>query len=90
MALVDFGGDDQSRIAALYRAYLDNGDPGRVSGPGSFTMVIAEFGHFWESVVRTYAAAEATGEQQAHSVDRVAELLDRPLRSHHIEEISTR
>jgi Ser/Thr protein kinase RdoA (MazF antagonist) len=87
MALVDFGGDDQSRIAALYGAYLDNGGPGRVSGPGAFTMVIAQFGHFWESAVRTYAAPQATDEQQAHSVDRVAELLDRPLRPHHIEEM---
>ena len=87
MVLVDFGGDDQSRIAALYGAYLDNGGPGRVSGPGAFTMVIAQFGHFWESAVRMYAAPGASDEQRAHSVDRVAELLDRPLRPHHIEEM---
>jgi Ser/Thr protein kinase RdoA (MazF antagonist) len=87
MALADFGGGDQRRIAGLYRAYRDNGGPGRVSGPGSFTMVIAQFGHFWESAVRTYASPEATDEQRAHSVDRVAELLGLPLRPRHIEEM---
>jgi Phosphotransferase enzyme family len=86
MALVDFGGGDQHRIAAIYRAYLDNGGPGRVTGPGSFTMVIAQFGHFWESAVGTYVSPNATDDQRAHSMDRIAELLSPPLRPHHIEE----
>ncbi len=87
MALVDFGRADPGRIAALYRAYLDAGGPGRIRGPASFTMVIAQFGHFWESAVRTYVAPEATAEQRAHSVDRVAELLNPPLRPHDIEKM---
>jgi Ser/Thr protein kinase RdoA (MazF antagonist) len=87
MALVDFGGGDRRRVAALYRAYLDNGGPGRLTGPGSFTMVIAQFGHFWESAVGMYASPNATGEERAHSIDRIAELLSLPLRPHRIEEM---
>ena len=48
MAMIDFGLGDQRRIAELYLAY-DGGGPARISGFGSFTMVIAQFGHFWES-----------------------------------------
>jgi thiamine kinase-like enzyme len=85
MALVDFGAGDPDRIAALYRAYLDGGGPGRIDGTASFTMVIAQFGHFWEAAVREYVSPGATAEQRAHSVGRVAELLDPPLRRHDIE-----
>jgi Ser/Thr protein kinase RdoA (MazF antagonist) len=87
MSLFDFGQGDQRRVALLYQAYVDSGGPGRVTGRGSFSMVIAQFGHFWESAVRGYLAADAGGEDQARSLDRVAELLRTPLRVEHIDEV---
>ena len=59
MAMIDFGLGDQRRIAELYLAYLDAGGPARISGLGSFTMVIAQFGHFWESAITAYLATDA-------------------------------
>jgi Ser/Thr protein kinase RdoA (MazF antagonist) len=87
MVLLDFGTPDLGRAAALYLSYLDAGGPARVTGYGSFTMVIAQFGHFWESAVRAYVSPNATGGDKAHSLDRVAELLTTPLRVDHIEEM---
>ena len=53
---------------------------------GSFTMVIAQFGHFWESAITAYLSADAP-EDKAHSLDRIAELLNPPLRVVHLEEM---
>ena len=86
MAMIDFGLGDQRRIAELYLAYLDAGGPARISGLGSFTMVIAQFGHFWESAITAYLATDAA-EEKAHSIDRIAELLNPPLRVTHLEEM---
>jgi len=85
MAMIDFGLGDQRRIAKLYLSYLHAGGPARISGFGSFTMVIAQFGHFWESAVTAYLATGA--EEKAHSLDRIAELLNPPLRVTHLEEM---
>jgi aminoglycoside phosphotransferase (APT) family kinase protein len=49
MVLFDFGTSNPERIAELYGSYIDAGGPARVRGLGTFTMVIAQFGHFWES-----------------------------------------
>jgi aminoglycoside phosphotransferase (APT) family kinase protein len=86
MAMIDFGLGDQRRIAELYLSYLDAGGPARISGFGSFTMVIAQFGHFWESAIISYLATDAS-EERAHSLDRIAELLNPPLRVTHLEEM---
>jgi aminoglycoside phosphotransferase (APT) family kinase protein len=86
MAMIDFGLGDQRRIAELYLSYLEAGGPARISGFGSFTMVIAQFGHFWESAITTYLATD-TREERAHSLDRIAELLNPPLRVTHLEEM---
>ena len=86
MAMIDFGLGDQRRIAELYVSYLDAGGPARISGLASFTMVIAQFGHFWESAITAYLATD-TPEEKAHSLDRIAELLNPPLRVTHLEEM---
>ncbi len=87
MILFEFGAGDRGRTVDLYQCYLDAGGPGRVDGFGSFSMVIAQFGHFWESAVTSYTAPGATEEEKTRSVDRVAELLSLPLRVEHLEEI---
>ena len=62
------------------------GGPGRVTGYGSFTMVIAQFGHFWESAITAYLST-SVAEVKAHSLDRIAELLNLRLRVVHLEEM---
>jgi thiamine kinase-like enzyme len=86
MAMIDFAFDDQQRIAELYLSYVEAGGPARINGYGSFTMVIAQFGHFWESAITAYLSANAP-EAKAHSLDRIAELLNPPLRVRHLEEM---
>jgi Ser/Thr protein kinase RdoA (MazF antagonist) len=46
MPLFDFCRQDPGRARAFYRAYVDGGGPGRFTGRGDFTMVLAQFGHF--------------------------------------------
>lgn len=80
MVLLDFAWGDPARVQALYGAYADAGGPGRLTGRGAFTMVIAQFGHFWEAAVVEYTAPAATDTARAHSLDRIDLLLGQPLR----------
>jgi Ser/Thr protein kinase RdoA (MazF antagonist) len=86
MAMIDFAFGDQRRLTELYLSYVEAGGPGRVSGYGSFTMVIAQFGHFWESAITAYLSTSAAA-IKAHSLDRIAEFLNPPLRIEHLEEM---
>jgi Ser/Thr protein kinase RdoA (MazF antagonist) len=86
MAMFDFAFGDQHRLAELYLAYVEAGGLGRVTGYGSFTMVIAQFGHFWESAITAYLSTSGA-EVKAHSLDRIADLLNPPLRVEHLEEM---
>jgi Ser/Thr protein kinase RdoA (MazF antagonist) len=87
MALFEFGGGDRGRTADLYRSYVDAGGPGRVDSYGAFSMVIAQFGHFWESAVATYVSAESTDEDKARALDRIAEAVRTPLRVEHLDDV---
>jgi Ser/Thr protein kinase RdoA (MazF antagonist) len=80
MVLFEFGGGDARRTAAVYAAYVEAGGPARLDRRGSFTMVIAQFGHFWEKAVAAYLAPGATIDDRAHSLERIAEGLRTPLR----------
>jgi hypothetical protein len=46
MVVVGFCLGQPHRVRPLYDAYLDAGGPGRITAPGDFTMVLAQFGHF--------------------------------------------
>ena len=87
MALLDFCAGDQARTATLYAAYLDAGGHARLLRRGDFTMVIAQFGHFWEMAVETYLAPSASEATKAHSLERIAEALESPLRLEHIDAV---
>jgi thiamine kinase-like enzyme len=78
--LVEFGQGRQDRVRALYRAYRAAGGPARIERPGQLTMLIAQFGHFWEMAAESWLDPEATETDRAHQEDRVAELMDPPLR----------
>jgi Ser/Thr protein kinase RdoA (MazF antagonist) len=86
MAMIDFASGDHRRSMELYASYVAAGGPARVSGYGSFTMVIAQFGHFWEAAITAYLATDAL-EDKAHNLDRIAELLNPPLRVVQLEEM---
>jgi len=86
MAMIDFASGDHRRSVELYASYVAAGGPARVSGYGSFTMVIAQFGHFWEAAITAYLATDAL-EDKAHNLDRIAELLNPPLRVVQLEEM---
>ena len=86
MTMIDYAFGDQHRIAELYLSYLEAGGPARVRGYGSFTMAIAQFGHFWESAITAYLSTNVT-EDKAHNLDRIAELLSPQLRVTHLEEM---
>ena len=49
-------------------------------------MLIAQFGHFWESAITSYAAPGAST-VKTRSLDRATELLNQPLRVTHLEQI---
>ena len=87
MVLFDFGLGDPARVAALYQAYVDAGGSARITRRDHFTMVIAQFGHFWESAVAAYCAPGAGEQVKQHSLGRVAELLERPFRVAELEEL---
>jgi Ser/Thr protein kinase RdoA (MazF antagonist) len=87
MVLLDFAWGDVARLRALFGAYVDAGGPGRLAGRATFTMVIAQFGHFWESAIVAYLAPGATVDQRAHSVERADLQLQHPLRVHDIDDI---
>lgn len=87
MVLFDFGSGDEKRTGELYSAYVEAGGPGRLRGRGCFTMVIAQFGHFWEQEVSRYVAAEASADVRDHSIGRIDEALRTPLRIEHIDAV---
>ena len=79
MVVWEFGLDDAGRIGAFLDAYVEAGGPGRVTAPGDFTMVIAQFGHFYEMAVAPFLDLTATDADRAHGVERFEEFDSRPL-----------
>ena len=87
MVLFSFGSGDARRTADLYGAYRAAGGPGRLTRRADLTMVIAQFGHFWEQAVSAYLSPTATEELKRHSLGRIGEALNTPLRVEHIDEL---
>lgn len=85
MALVDFCSGDEDRTRAFYAAYVDAGGPARLHGRADFTMVIAQFGHFWQVAVEEYLAPESSETDRAHSLERIAMCTATPLRVEHVD-----
>lgn len=79
MLLYEFGLDSQERIGALADAYARAGGPGRVAAPGDLTMVIAQFGHFYEMAIQALLAPTVTPEDITWATGRLDMLEERPL-----------
>ena len=78
LVLFEFSCGDMSRARALYESYIDAGGPGRVTGPGTFSMVIAQLAHIGEISCRRWLDPARAAEQQ-HNTDRVDEFLTQPI-----------
>lgn len=87
VVLWEFGLDDAERIRLLHSAYVDAGGPGRVRGPGDLTMLIAQFGHFYELAVAPFLRMDATDEDRVRGVARFDEFDDRPLTEESIAQV---
>ncbi len=87
MLLWEYGLDDAGRIRLLYDTYVDAGGPGRIHGPGDLTMVIAQFGHFYELAVAPFLDLTATRQDRDHGIARFDEFDSRPLTMESIAQI---
>lgn len=87
VVLYEFGYGNPSRLAALYSAYRECGGPARLDSRGGFTMVIAQFGHFFEKVARAWLDPGVSDERRTRSVTQFSELMTRPLTVERIDEI---
>jgi Ser/Thr protein kinase RdoA (MazF antagonist) len=64
MALFEQCYSDPGRATRLTAAYRDQGGTGRLAGPESFTMVIAQLGHFATTAARRWLEAGDAAERQ--------------------------
>ncbi len=79
MLLYEYGLDSPERIGALFDAYRSAGGPARVTGPGDLTMVIAQFGHFYEMAMERLLQPTVTPADINWASGRFDELEERPL-----------
>jgi Ser/Thr protein kinase RdoA (MazF antagonist) len=86
LVLFEFGLGDPIRARELHEAYMDAGGPGRVLGPGDFSMPIAQLGHIGERGCRLWLAAE-TADDRARAEAIVDEFVTDALTRHVIAEL---
>ena len=79
MVLFEFGGDDPGRERALHDAYRAAGGPGRITGRGAFSLVIAQIGNIGSWSLATLADRRTAGADRERAAGRVDEFLDRAL-----------
>lgn len=78
LVLFEFCCGDIGRARALYDSYIDAGGPGRITSPGTFSMVIAQLAHIGEISCRRWLDPARPAEQQ-HNAGRVDEFLTQPI-----------
>ncbi|MBB5791839.1 phosphotransferase [Jiangella mangrovi] len=76
--LFEFGRTDPGRARALAAAYADAGGPGRVTGPGDFSMLIAVLGHITELAAGDWLRPNDRSPSRAHAEEWIDEALDDP------------
>ncbi len=89
LVLFEFNGGvtDVSRARTLYDAYVDSGGPARVSGPGDFSMVIAQLGHINERAAGRWLAASPADPERTRAESLLAESISYPLTCRLIDRI---
>jgi hypothetical protein len=88
LVLFEFSCGDMCRARTLYDAYIDAGGPGRVDGPGTFSMVIAQLAHIGEISCRRWLDSALSAEQR-HNAGRVDEFLTQPINRRMIDDFVT-
>ena len=86
VVLFDFTVGRPQRTRQLHDAYIDAGGPGRLTGRGAFSMLIAQFGHFFESAAKEWLNPESSVEDREHAISRFDELFATPLTLERIDE----
>lgn len=76
LVLFEFGRSDPARAHELYDSYLDAGGPGRVKGPGDFSMPIAQLAHIGERACERWLSPALPAEERARAADLFKEFPD--------------
>jgi Ser/Thr protein kinase RdoA (MazF antagonist) len=87
VVLFDFTMGNPERARRLHDAYVDAGGPGRLTGRGAFSMLIAQFGHFFESAAKEWLDPESSAKDREHAISRFDELFATPLTLDRIDEL---
>jgi Ser/Thr protein kinase RdoA (MazF antagonist) len=87
VVMFDFTVGNPDRSRQLYGAYKDAGGPGSVDRQGVFSMLIAQFGHFYESAAREWLDPKSSHEDRDHAIARFEELFTTPLTMDGIDQI---
>lgn len=75
LVLFEYGRGDPARTRLLYQSYVEMGGPGRVRGPGDFSMLIAQLGHIGELSCRSWLDPARVTERERNQ-GRISEFLD--------------
>jgi Ser/Thr protein kinase RdoA (MazF antagonist) len=86
VVMFDFTVGNPERSRQLNDAYVDAGGPGRLTGRGSFAMLIAQFGHFYESAAEEWLDPQSSSNDKDHAIGRFNELFGNPLTLDRIDE----
>ena len=76
--LFEYGLGQADRMRTLYAAYRDAGGPGRLTGRGDLTMLVAQLGHIARVGCERWLAS-STDQERARNADWVSEFLDEPV-----------
>ena len=87
MVIFDFTVGNPERTRHLYGAYQQSGGQGCLDGPGVFSMLIAQFGHFYESAAREWLDPQSSHEDRGHAIARFDELFRTPLTIDWIDQV---
>jgi Ser/Thr protein kinase RdoA (MazF antagonist) len=79
MVMWEFGLDDEARCRELFEGYRNAGGTATLTEPSEFTMLIAQFGHFYATALEVWMEPHPSQEDLAWSQGRLDELAARPL-----------
>jgi hypothetical protein len=87
VALFEFSSGDADRARAFYHEYRRCGGPGRVQGPGDFSMAIAQLGHITELSCRRWLDRATSQTERDRQAARFVEGASDPLTRRVIDEL---
>jgi hypothetical protein len=87
LVLFEFGLGSVERARALYRAYREEGGPGRIDRRGNFLMLIAQLGHIGENACARWLEPNEPAVERDRQAARAEEFLAMPLTRGAIDEL---